>query len=358
MNNLDNKYFSLLHDILDNGSYKETRSGEVISVFDRNLSFSMKEGFPLLTTKKMYTRGVIHELLWFLKGETNIKYLVENNVHIWDDDAYRYYKELFNKSEECEPNKNKLCDKEEFLKNVVDEKIIFFSKIKKIGDNNILTLYNYKFGELGDIYGKQWRCYGESKKDQIKEIIDTLKTNPNDRRLLCLAYNPDVIGKVALPPCHILFQFYARPLNKWERLNWLQEHNGNKYDEYKTIKDEELNEYNVPQYELNLKWIQRSVDSFLGLPFNITSYALLLSMIAQCVNMTVGNLSCSLGDCHIYKQHLNAVNELLERSPMKYSLPKLKLNPHIKDIDSFKIEDIEIQNYESYPSIKAPLCVG
>ena len=176
--------------------------------------------------------------------------------------------------------------------------------------------------------------------------------------MLCLAYNPDVLGNIALPPCHMLFQFYARPLNKEERLNWLQEQYENKFDEYKTITDDRLNTYNVPKYELSLKWIQRSVDSFLGLPFNIASYGLLLSMIAQCVNMTVGTLSCSLGDCHIYCAHLDAIKELFSRDPLKYNLPKLKLNPSIKNIDDFTYDDIEIINYESYPSIKAPLCVG
>ena len=358
--NVDEQYLKLLSDILENGSYKLTRSGAVLSLFDRNLSFNMSESFPLLTTKKVYTRAVIHELLWFLKGETNIKYLLENNVHIWDGDAYRFYKQLVNESNEAKLVKgikysDEIYSEDRFKELVLKESVIYLYKLTK---GNNIEIFPYKFGDLGDIYGKQWRKYGISGKDQIKEIIETLKKNPNDRRLLCVAYNPDVLDKVALPPCYILFQFYARPLSNNERLYWLQNNSNNKYDEYKTISDDKLNELNVPKYELSLKWIQRSVDTFLGLPFNITSYSLLLAMIAQCVNMTIGTVSCSLGDCHIYEAHIEAVKEQLTRDPLKFSSPKLKINPNVKDIDSFTIDDFEIKDYQSYPAIKAPLCVG
>lgn len=360
MNFLDSNYLELLKDILNNGSYKETRSGAVYSVFDRNLKFDLNNGFPLLTTKKMYTRAVIHELLWFLKGETNIKYLLENNVHIWDGDAYRYYKELVNKSniirvEEGIKYGDEIYNEEKFKDFVITGCSTYLYRRNK---ENEVEVFKYTFGDLGDVYGKQWRNFGISGKDQIKEIIETLKTNPNDRRMLCIAYNPDVLDDVALPPCHILFQFYARPLDNNERLFWLQNNSDGEYDEYKTLSSDRLDSLKVPKYELSLKWIQRSVDTFLGLPFNITSYSLLLSMIAQCVGMTTGTVSCSLGDCHIYEAHIDAVNEQLKRDPLKYSLPKLKLNPSIKDIDDFRIDDIEIIDYESYPSLKAPLCVG
>lgn len=340
MNNVDKQYLDLLQDILDNGVYKETRSGAVKSVFGRMMRFNLQDGLPILTTKKVFTKGIIHEALWFLSGNTNIKYLVDNNVHIWNEDAYRYYKELCRKYNEKEIPQNE----EVFLKYV------------KLNATHHFNTFEYTYGDLNKIYGYQWRNWRGI--DQIGNLIRTLKENPSDRRLIVSAWNVDEIPSMGLPPCHYAFQCYATPLNNMERLNWLCEHSNGEYDEWKSATSEQLNELNVPKYGLNLMWNQRSVDCCLGLPFNITSYAILLRIIAQCVNMIPNELICSLGDTHIYENHIEGVKEQLTRDPQKYSLPKLWLNPEIKNIDDFTFDDIKIENYESYPSIKFPLSVG
>ena len=345
MNNVDKQYLDLLQDILDNGTYKKTRAGYVKSVFGRMLKFNLKEGFPILTTKKVFTKGIIHELLFFLKGDTNIKYLVDNNVHIWDDDAYRHYLEI------C--NIENPMSKEEFINAVIEEKTFAF--VDKESEH---MLHYYKAGDLGKVYGHQWRNQGEKHIDQIKNIIEMLKTNPDDRRMICMAWNANDFDEMALPPCHYGFQVYTRELTPTERLEWLWEHSNGEYDEWKSPTKSSLDDLGVPTRELSLMWQQRSVDTFLGLGFNITSYSLLLCMLAQCVNMTVGEVTCSLGDCHIYEAHFDAVKEQLTRDPFKYKLPKLVLNKEVNDIDEFTFDDIKIEEYESYPTIKAPLCVG
>ena len=343
MNNVDKQYLDLLRDILENGIYKETRSGGVYSVFGKQMRFNLKDGLPILTTKKVFTKGIIHELLWFLKGDTNIKYLVDNNVHIWDDDAYRHFlnitKDLY--KDALYP---RILTKEEFIEGVKEE-----YEIKEL---------NYKYGDLGPVYGSQWRNQGEKHIDQIKNIIEMLKTNPDDRRMICMAWNANDFDEMALPPCHYGFQVYTRELNPTERLNWLCEHSNGEYDEWKTASDELLDALNVPKRELSLMWMQRSVDGFLGLPFNITSYSILTYMLAKCVNMTVGEVICSLGDTHIYENHLDSVKEQLCNDPYKYKLPKLILNNEINNIDDFKFDDIKIEEYNSYPQIKATLSVG
>ena len=345
MNNVDKQYLDLLQDILDNGTYKKTRAGYVKSVFGRMLKFNLKEGFPILTTKKVFTKGIIHELLFFLKGDTNIKYLVDNNVHIWDDDAYRHYLDI------C--NVENPMPKEEFINAVKEEKTFAFKD-----KENEHMLHYYKAGDLGKVYGHQWRNQGEKHIDQIKNIIEMLKTNPDDRRMICMAWNANDFDEMALPPCHYGFQVYTRELTPTERLEWLWEHSNGQYDEWKSPTKSSLDDLGVPTRELSLMWQQRSVDTFLGLGFNITSYSLLLCMLAQCVNMAVGEVTCSLGDCHIYEAHFDAVKEQLIRDPFKYKLPKLVLNKEVNDIDKFTFDDIKIEEYESYPTIKAPLCVG
>lgn len=313
MNNVDKQYLDLLRDIKENGVEKDTRSGKVKSVFGRTLRFDLKKGFPLLTTKKVFYRGVIEELLWFLSGSTNIKPLIEKNVHIWDADAYRYYKELSKSYKE-------VLDFDSFIKAVKEETTYAFRT-----DKSGVFKY-YKAGDLGPVYGYQWRNFGGSGVDQIKNIIDTLKSNPNDRRLLCVAFNPADLKDMALPPCHILFQFYARKLD-----------------------DGRLG--------LSCKWTQRSVDSFLGLPFNIASYAALTYMIAEVVGMVPDELIGDLGDTHIYMNHMDAVNEQLSRDGYD-DLPTLKFDREIKDINDFKFEDFIIENYKSDGKISAPLSVG
>lgn len=345
MNNVDKQYLDLLQDILVNGTYKKTRAGYVKSVFGRMLKFNLKEGFPILTTKKVFTKGIIHELLWFLKGDTNIKYLVDNNVHIWDDDAYRHYLDI------C--NVENPMSKEEFINAVKEEKTFAFKD-----KENEHMLHYYKAGDLGKVYGHQWRKQGEKHIDQIKNIIEMLKTNPDDRRMICMAWNANDFDEMALPPCHYGFQVYTRELTPTERLEWLWEHSNGEYDEWKSPTKSSLDDLGVPTRELSLMWMQRSVDYGLGWCFNLVSYSILLCMIAQCVNMTVGEVCCSLGDVHIYENHLEGLKEQFTRDPFKYKLPKLELNPNIKDIDKFTYDDIKLIDYESYPSIKLPLSVG
>ena len=384
MNNVDCQYLDLLKDIMENGIDKETRSGWVRSVFGRTMRFNLQDGFPILTTKKVFTRGFIHELLWFLSSDTNIKYLVDNNVHIWDDDAYRWFKTsikevdyyIIEKLKErgeipvyCITKSNGYRGKnynnlDELISNVSKEQFIEYVK-----DGSVINLYVwrtdvsrednvllYTFGYLGNVYGKQWRDWRGI--DQIKNVIETLKTNPNDRRMIVSAWNVSQINRMALPPCHYAFQFYARPLNNMERLDWLCKNSNGEYDEWKSATHEQLDKINVPKYGLSLMWHQRSCDFCLGIPYNISSYSLLCNMIAQCVNMIPDELICTLGDTHIYHNHFDGVKEQLSRDPYKYNLPKLWLNPDIKNIDDFKFEDIRIENYESYPVIKFPLSVG
>lgn len=378
MNSIDKQYLDLLQDILSNGYKKVTRAGETLSLFGKQLRINLNDGFPLLTTKKMFTKGIIYELLWFLKGDTNIKYLIDNNVNIWTDDAYRYYLQLINfHNEICEPYGTKLpvympLSKEEFITSMKNEdKFIVLRKV-----NSLLTCIEYKFGDLGDVYGKSWRNFGTKGVDQIQNIIDTLINNPDDRRMLCIAYNPDVADDVALPPCHVMFQFYTRELStkeRWElyynkfkdepinecfthpHIEYYGESNLLTYNgEYDHLLDEE----NIPTRELSCMWTQRSVDSALGLPYNIASYAFLTHMIAHVTNMKVGELIGSLGDTHIYIDQIDGVKEQLERNPNEYKLPILELNPLVKNINDFTFDDFNIKGYESYPTIKFPLSVG
>jgi len=271
-------YLDLLHHVIQNGTQKGDRTGTgTISVFGYQMRFDLSEGFPLMTTKKLHLKSIIHELLWFLKGETNIKYLQENGVKIWDDWA----------------------------------------------DSN---------GDLGPVYGSQWRNWNGEGIDQIAELIDTIQTNPNSRRMLVSAWNPSVLpdtsisfaanvanGKAALPPCHAFFQFY------------------------------------VADGKLSCQMYQRSCDIFLGVPFNIASYALLTLMIAQVTGLKPGDFVHVLGDAHIYNNHLEQVQLQLTREPRQ--LPTMKINPDIKDIFDFKFEDFELTGYEPHPHISGKISV-
>ncbi len=262
------QYLDLLRHVLENGNAKHDRTGTgTRSVFGYQMRYDLQEGFPLLTTKKLHTRSIFYELLWFLRGDTNIKYLHDNKVTIWDEWA----------------------------------------------DQN---------GDLGPVYGKQWRCWqGADGRtiDQISGVIDQIKHNPDSRRMLVSAWNVAEIEEMALPPCHIVFQFY------------------------------------VADQRLSCQLYQRSADIFLGVPFNIASYALLTCMIAQVCGLKAGEFIHTLGDAHLYNNHLEQARLQLTRTP--YPLPVLKLNPDIKDIFDFKYEDIVIENYQAHPHIKAEVAV-
>lgn len=391
--NVDEQYLELLQDILENGNKKNTRSGEVLSIFGTNMKIDMREGFPLLTTKKMFTRGVIHELLWFLKGDTNIKYLLDNDVHIWDDDAYRWYCELIDNNNFIVNNIGILTS---VLSNDIEYNYTFIDKVNKEvflerckSKNKFILIKGsikhysfdlYKYGDLGDIYGKSWRKFGVSHTDQIQNIIDTLKTSPDDRRMLCINYNPDILKHVALAPCHIMFQFYTRELTineRWELyFNKFKNETPNSYftqphiakyaesqmflynGDYAEDLDKDLDKEEIPKRELSCSFYCRSQDVPLGTPFNLASYAFLTHMIAQACNMSVGDLIYNGGDCHIYMNQIEEVKEQLTRNPNEYKSPKLWLNPEIKNIDDFTIDDIKIVDYQSYPTIKFPLSVG
>jgi thymidylate synthase len=347
MNNLDSRYQALLEDILHWGVEKKDRTGTgTISVFGRQIRHKMSEGFPLLTTKKMHWNSIVTELLWFLRGDTNIKFLLDYDCHIWDGDAYKnyYYKEV--------PHDHML-DKEDFIK-----------KIKT--DNEFAKTW----GELGPIYGNQWRDWGgkldvklSDEKDengffkyetthipgidQIQNLINELKTNPDSRRLMVNAWNVGELDQMVLPPCHYGFQVYTRPTTREEKI------------------------VNPGKYRaISLMWSQRSVDTFLGLPFNIASYGLLLEIIAKEVNMVPDELIGNLGDVHLYSNHIEQAKEQIGRTP--YVLPTVeiternwylheKVKEHLgeKTLDeklkSYRPDCFELIGYESHPKIKAPL---
>lgn len=260
------QYLDLLQDILDNGQDADNRTGIYArKVFGRQMRFDLSQGFPLVTTKKVYLRAIIHELIWLLSGNTNIKYLHDNNVTIWDEWA----------------------------------------------DEN---------GNLGPVYGHQWRNFNSQGIDQIKDVIERIKKNPQDRRLIVTAWNPAQINEMALPPCHCFFQFDVTPDGK-----------------------------------LNCQLYQRSCDMFLGVPFNIASYSLLTMMVAQVCGLKPGEFVHTLGNTHIYSNHFEQVKLQLTRKP--YPLPEMKINPEVKNIDDFRFEDFELVNYQCHPAIKGDVAV-
>jgi thymidylate synthase len=370
MNQLDKQYQELLFDIIERGVDKDTRNGKTRSVFGKQIRHEMKDGFPLLTTKKMYWKGIVTELLWFLRGDTNIKFLVDNGVHIWDGDAYKKYSHHFIGYEDV-PNQEWFIDK-------------------------IKTDFKFaeKWGDLGPVYGKQWRKwhfnakfdmngkYHEEKGiDQIENLINDLKTNPDSRRLMVSAWNVGELDQMTLPPCHYGFQTYTRELTTKDRLKiWIDRCTD---AEYKQGLEEAFNDWNNPKWAhgvfetdmddakiptraISLMWNQRSVDTFLGLPFNIASYGLLLEIIAKMTNMVPDELIGNLGDTHLYHDHMSQAREQLVREP--YALPKLWINDEfwatendVKHLDtdvlinSMLIEDFQIEDYQSHAAIKAPL---
>jgi thymidylate synthase len=342
MNRLDEQYRALLAELLYNGVEKTDRTGTgTISRFGWQIRHKMEDGFPLLTTKKMAIKSVMTELKWFLKGDTNIKYLVDNGCNIWNGDAYKNYK-------------NGIAEVGLFDNLLTQEE--FINKIKTNDE------FSEKWGELGPIYGKQWRNWdtlkfveGENEFtvgvwkrepiDQIANLINELKTNPDSRRLMVNAWNVGEMDEMVLPPCHYGFQVYTRELSKFERSRWWGLPKGEHF------LDEVLDKYNIPKRAISLMWNQRSVDTFLGLPFNIASYAMLLCLIADEVNMIPEEIIGSLGDVHLYKNHIDQAKEQISREPFEH-LPKLKLN----NVNILEGEfDYEILHYQSHPTIKAPL---
>jgi thymidylate synthase len=393
MNKLDKDYCNLLQDILDNGVKKQDRTGTgTTSVFGRQIRHDMKTGFPLITTKKMAFKTMVTELLWFLRGDTNIKYLVDNNCHIWDGDAYKNYTKyplatihdhhtnilyqnrdkgwcLLNGRSMVSPHPTRHLTQEEFI-----------NKIKTDDE------FAKKWGELGPIYGKQWRdwkgfhegqhdilkvVYGTEGRehylvgiDQIANLINDLKTNPDSRRLMVNAWNVGELDSMVLPPCHYGFQVYTRELSLEERLQVWNIKFGFTNEEQKNQFDPNvhLDTHGVPTRAISLMWNQRSVDTFLGLPFNIASYGLLLEIIATSVNMVPDELIGNLGDTHLYSNHIEQAKEQIGREP--FELPKLVIdkfdeNNHyigdMDDISEYNINQFKLESYHSHQSIKAPL---
>jgi len=351
MNNLDKAYQALLQDILDNGVEKKDRTGTgTVSVFGRQIRHKMSEGYPLLTTKKMAFKTMVTELLWFLRGDTNIKYLVDNGCRIWDGDAYKNYEKEFEKGNA--PGRTLLIQR-------VDGK----NTLRKLSTEDFILLiktddeFAKKWGELGPIYGKQWRAWFQYDRnvngvyvDQIKELINNLKTNPDSRRLMVSAWNVGELSQMVLPPCHYGFQVYTRELSFEERYALYSDepYNGNAYGKISTL--DYLDDKNIPTRSISLMWNQRSVDTFLGLPFNIASYGLLLEMIADEVNMVPDELIGNLGDVHLYSNHIEQAKEQIGREP--FELPTV----HVRDgIFSNSPTDIILENYQAHPTIKAPL---
>jgi thymidylate synthase len=341
MNTLDKQYTDLLQTILDYGVEKKDRTGTgTKSIFGYTIRHKMSEGFPLITTKKMYTKGIIAELLWFLRGDTNIKFLVDNNCHIWDGDAYkRFYNET-----------QKGLDSM-FLKNEGPNKIVPFTQEEFINKIKTDDEFAKKWGDLGPVYGKQWRSWrhhypktysevnqyeqyiGVKTIDQITNLITDLKTNPDSRRLMVNAWNVGELDSMVLPPCHYGFQVYTRELSDKERIEWM---GGKIQEKYPALVEQQIkhcDEHNVPKRAISLMWNQRSVDTFLGLPFNIASYGLLLEIIAKVVNMVPDQLIGNLGDTHLYSNHIEQAKEQIgrelrvdERVCMCYENPKLDLS--------------------------------
>ena len=326
---IDERYQELLQTILDYGKDKKDRTGTgTKSIFGYTIRWDMTQGFPLLTTKKMPMKTIATELKWFLKGDTNIKYLVDNGCNIWNGDAYKRYADI-----ECNPPHDHSLSQKEFIDNI------------KISDK-----FAEEWGELGPIYGKQWRDWNEIGEDQILNLITELKENPDSRRLMVNAWNVGELDQMTLPPCHYGFQMYTKELTFHERWALYSDkpYDGNGLGMINTLDFMDDNE--IPTRSISLMWNQRSVDTFLGLPFNIASYALLLKLIAHEVNMVPDQLIGNLGDVHLYKNHIEQAKEQIERDPIM--LPELK----IVEADLINGEfAYELTGYESHKSIKAPL---
>jgi thymidylate synthase len=354
MNRLDVDYQELLKDILDNGIIKSDRTGTgTKSIFGRQIRHKMSDGFPLLTTKKMAWKQIVTELLWFLRGDTNIKFLIDNGCHIWDGDCYKNYCKIAGNLEEPnynvhidDPNENctRLMTKDEFIDRIkTDDR---FAK---------------RWGKLGPIYGAQWRRWDGI--DQIANLINDLKTNPDSRRLMVSAWNVNYLEDMVLPPCHYGFQVYTRELELEERRSLVSQIMFNEVytgGDPSTLSHHEIDHWNIPKRAISLMFNMRSNDVPLGLPFNIASYGLLLEIIGKIANMIPDELIASLGDAHIYLNQIDGIKEQLMREP--YQLPTLIISDEVDfkgTIDNFlnscNKDSFKLIGYKSHPSIKIPL---
>ena len=392
MNKVDTEYFRIVNDILTNGRLKKNRTGvDTIGIFGAQAKYNVNlNAFPLLTTKKVHWPAIVHELLWFISGDTNIKYLVDNNVRIWNEWAYKKYSDWWenrakfytspeNMEREIPARQENKLTQEEFV-----EKIKF--------DESFAN----RWGELGEgTYGGMWRdfpfftivdktdpstmpkfkslgtkgmyCGDEpltflGRIDQITKVLEKLKNNPDDRRMIVSAWHPYWVDHCALPPCHCLFHFHTEELTLEERTKLLTDEQckndldlTNSYGIRPSSDLELVEKYNIPTRRLNCLLYQRSVDTALGKPFNIASYALLTAMIAQTVNMVPGMFTHSMGDTHIYVNHIDGLKLQLTREPKK--LPRVWLNPEVKSLFDFKYDDIKLLDYEFHPTIKFDVAV-
>ena len=369
------EYLNLLDDILKNGRVKHNRTGiDTTGVFGRQSRFDLSKGFPLLTTKKMYWPAIVHELLWFISGDTNIKYLVDNNVHIWDAWAYKRY------TTDSRAYRDKLLDSgcEIDYQELSQKQFIQDIKDCDMEEGTTGRSFVDKYGDLGEgTYGGMWRNFphhdliydnhncgvGDEYErvgiDQLQRVIDKLKTNPDDRRLIVSAWHPHWVEHCALPPCHVLFQFYTEELTLPERISifstgWNVNEAVHHWDDIAMDHNKALDEHFIPKRRLSCQLYQRSCDTFLGVPFNIASYSLLTCMVAKCVNMVPHEFVHTYGDLHIYNNHTDQVKLQLTREPMK--LPTIKLANKTNLFD-FKFKDIELVDYNSHPVIKGEVAV-
>ena len=387
MNKVDTEYFRIVNDILTNGRLKKNRTGvDTIGIFGAQAKYNVDlNAFPLLTTKKVHWPAIVHELLWFISGDTNIKYLVDNNVRIWNEWAYKKYQET------CI---SKIPDNElESLSVLSGMSLsdvdhlpmdVFIERIKN--DVEFAT----KWGELGEgTYGGMWRafpyfdnsdpmCHNQKTSDptapldvhyetssgyacevghvdQLQKVINKLKTNPDDRRMIVSAWHPYWVDHCALPPCHCLFHFHTEELTYDERFQLYRDNGGDLIAEPESTMVELFDVSNTPTRRLNCLLYQRSNDFFLGVPFNIASYSLLTAMIAHVSNMVPGTFTHSHGDAHIYVNHLDQIKLQMSREPK--ALPSLWLNPDVKSLFDFKYDDIKLLNYDPHPAIKAEVAV-
>jgi len=349
------QYKELLQSILDKGTWKEPARKNMprtISLFGTRMEFDMVDGFPLLTTKQVYFKGIITELLWFLKGDTNIKYLVDNGCNIWCSDSYRWYlKNAKDRGFEPEYTLEGFIDAVKNSDYTLKEGEDVSSWVNGHWDSE------YKLGDLGKVYGAQW--INQNGVNQVQSVIDKLKSDPMGRYAIIDAWNPADFNEMALPPCHLLYQFNCREIPFWDRVKFVYRDCAISTSGDLTIVMEELDELNIPKYYLDLQMYQRSCDTFLGVPFNIASASLLLHLIAKVVNMIPSKFVWVGGDTHIYENHLEQVKEQLDREPLP--LPRLKIEKKILsllDIENLLVSDIEVVDYKHHPKIKAELKTG